>query len=111
MSVAHLIDEARRLSHYEGAALVIFNRPANQIRLTLEWDEGFEKWRGTCSDGNLCTTFLAPTTTGADDVHAVAGALDAYLDAVIHGLGSKKYRAARAAKRSVAERVGDYTQR
>jgi hypothetical protein len=110
MSVAHLIDEARNLSHYEGNTLVIFDRPANDIRLTLEWDVGSERWRGTCSDESHSQTYLAPVSTaGGDDVMAVAGALNAYLDA-INGTRSQRDRVD-AGNAWARERIAFHTQR
>lgn len=93
MSVAQLIDEARDASRYEGATLVIFPGSTRGPRLTLQWDARRERWRGTCSDDSHYHTFLAPCSVqGSDDVVAVAGALDAYLDALNHGLGGSGNR-------------------
>jgi hypothetical protein len=90
MSISTLIDEARAASRYQGETLVIFNRPEHDVRLTLEWDVASERWRGECSDGNLHLSYLAPCSTqDGDDVRAVCGALDAYLDAATFGLGGK----------------------
>lgn len=113
MSVAHLIDEARNLSHYEGSVLVIFDRPANDIRLTLEWDEGSERWRACCSDDNLNLSYLAPCTAeGSDDVLAVAGVLNSYLDAATFGLGGYRRQVDRVdeGNKWARERIAFHTQ-